>query len=230
MKKELDETDKLIQDAEVSKRTFERKKVDYRVEIDSIKKYGSREEDEVNQEIRQITDDLVNLRKRYGTNEEELSYSKIILSMLKDDGVKTKVVESYLPLINSTMNRFLEALDLFVSFEFDAEFNETIRARHRDTYTYQSFSAGERMRIDLALLLTWREVARRRNSVVTNLLIMDEVGDSTLDGEGVSNLLELLDELQDTNLFLISHRDVNEVFFDRKITVSKDIFTKIEVE
>lgn len=127
--------------------------------------------------------------------------------LLKDGGIKTRIIRQYVPVINRTINRYLAALDFFVSFELDEEFCETIRSRHRDEFSYASFSEGEKARIDLAILFTWRTVARLRSSTSTNLLIMDEVFDSSLDNTGTEDLMRIIDTLTgDTNVFVISHR------------------------
>ena len=142
---------------------------------------------------------------------EELSVQKSVLDIaqmiLKDSGIKTKIIRQYIPIMNKLINKYLAAMDFFVQFELDENFNETIRSRFRDEFSYSSFSEGEKMRIDLALLFTWRAVAKLRNSVSTNLLIMDEVFDSSLDTTGTEEFMKILNELtQDTNVFVISHK------------------------
>ena len=127
--------------------------------------------------------------------------------MLKDGGIKTKIIRQYVPIMNKLVNKYLQALDFFVQFELDEEFNEVIRSRHRDEFSYSSFSEGEKMRIDLALLFTWRAVAKLKNSTNTNLLILDEVFDASLDTSGCDEFLKLLNEVGgDTNVFVISHK------------------------
>lgn len=135
-------------------------------------------------------------------------YNLAMLELFKDGGIKSKIIEQYLPVINTLVNNYLEKLDFFVSFHLDSEFNETLKSRHRDDFCYSNFSAGERQRIDLALMFTFRELARRRNSFDCNLLFLDEVLEC-LDAEGVENLLKILDveiEFQDSNVFIISHK------------------------
>lgn len=127
-------------------------------------------------------------------------------SMLKDGGIKTKIIRQYVPIINKLVNKYLATMDFFVNFELDDEFNETIKSRFRDDFTYASFSEGEKSRIDIALMLTWRAVAKLKNSVNTNLLILDEVFDSSLDSNGVEILMNLFAELHDTNIYVISHK------------------------
>jgi chromosome segregation ATPase len=139
---------------------------------------------------------------------------EIASSLLKDGGIKSKIIKQYVPIINKLMNKYLAAMEFFVQFELDEQFNEKIKSRFRDEFTYDSFSEGEKMRIDLSLLFTWRAVAKLRNSVTTNLLIMDEVFDSSLDTTGTDEFLKLITQLtQDTNVFVISHK--GDQLFDK---------------
>ena len=161
---------------------------------------------------------------------EERTYNEVIGEMLKDTGIKTKVIKQYLPVMNRLINQYLQILDFFVSFHLDENFNETIRSRHRDSFNYASFSEGEKQRIDLALLFTWRQIAKMKNSAASNLLILDETFDSSLDIDGVDNLTKILDTLDDgSNVFIISHKgDVLENKFRSKIEFFKDKnFSKI---
>ena len=139
---------------------------------------------------------------------ETLSYNTVILEMLKDTGIKTKIIKQYLPVINQFINRYLQILDFFIHFNLDESFSETIRSRPtRDSFSYDSFSEGEKQRIDLSLLFTWRQIAKMKNSVSTNLLILDETFDSSLDYEGIDNLMKIVHTLDDdTNVFIISHK------------------------
>ena len=165
------------------------------------------------------------------TNVEERTYNEVIGEMLKDTGIKTKVVKQYLPVMNRLINQYLQVLDFFVAFHLDENFNETIRSRHRDTFNYASFSEGEKQRIDLSLLFTWRQIAKMKNSAATNLLILDETFDSSLDVDGIENLTKILSTLDDdSNVFIISHKgDVLENKFRSKIEFYKDRnFTKIK--
>ena len=162
---------------------------------------------------------------------EERTYNEVIGEMLKDTGIKTKVVKQYLPVMNRFINQYLQVLDFFVAFHLDENFNETIRSRHRDTFNYASFSEGEKQRIDLSLLFTWRQIAKMKNSAATNLLILDETFDSSLDVDGVENLTKILSTLDDdSNVFIISHKgDVLENKFRSKIEFYKDRnFSKIK--
>ena len=162
---------------------------------------------------------------------EQFQYNQCIAEMLKDTGIKTKIVKQYLPVINKLVNQYLQILDFFVHFNLDESFQESIRSRHRDSFSYDSFSEGEKQRIDLALLFTWRMIAKMKNSVSTNLLILDETFDSSLDYEGVDNLMKIIHELDDdTNVFVISHKgDILDGKFSRKIEFFKDKnFSKIK--
>jgi DNA repair exonuclease SbcCD ATPase subunit len=155
---------------------------------------------------------------------EKASYNRIASELLRDTGIKTKIIRQYVPVINELTNKYLQILDFFVHFELDDSFSETIRSRYRDTFSYDSFSEGEKQRIDLSLLFTWRQIAKMKNSVSTNLLILDETFDSSLDGEGVDNLMKIIDTLkEDTNVFVISHKtELEDAHFERKLTFIKD--------
>jgi DNA repair exonuclease SbcCD ATPase subunit len=164
------------------------------------------------------------------TLNEQLNYNVIMSTMLKDTGIKTKIVKQYLPVINKLVNQYLQILDFFVSFNLDEAFQETIKSRFRDNFTYDSFSEGEKQRIDLALLFTWRQIAKMKNSVATNLLILDETFDSSLDVDGVDNLMKIIYSLgQNTNIFVISHKgEMVDGRFAAKLEVSKEKnFSKI---
>ena len=155
---------------------------------------------------------------------EQLNYNTVMSTMLKDTGIKTKIVKQYLPVINKMCNQYLDILDFYVSFNLDESFQETIRSRFRDNFSYDSFSEGEKQRIDLALLFTWRMIAKMKNSVATNLLILDETFDSSLDHEGVDNLMKIMYTLgDDTNIFVISHkRELLDDKFPNKLEIIKD--------
>ena len=162
---------------------------------------------------------------------DQHSYNAVISEMLKDTGIKTKIIKQYLPVINKLVNQYLTILDFYVHFDLDGSFNETIRSRHRDSFTYDSFSEGEKQRIDLALLFTWRQIAKMKNSISTNLLVLDETFDSSLDEAGIENLLKIIHTLgEDTSVFIISHkREELDGKFDSKIEFYKDKnFSKIK--
>ena len=155
---------------------------------------------------------------------EQYNYNLVLSHMLKDTGIKTKIIKQYLPVINQLCNQFLQILDFFVSFNLDESFQETIRSRHRDNFSYDSFSEGEKQRIDLALLFTWRQIAKMKNSVATNLLVLDETFDSSLDHDGVDNLMKIIYTLgDDTNVFVISHKgEVLDGKFANKLEFVKE--------
>jgi chromosome segregation ATPase len=144
--------------------------------------------------------------------------------LLKDNGVKARIIKQYLPLINKHTNVFLNAMNFFVSFHIDEEFTESIKSRGRDDFAYENFSEGEKQRIDLALLFTWRTIAKMKNSVNTNLLIMDEVLDSYLDTSATENVLAVLnsDMFKDTNIFVISHKETISDKFHKTIRFTKN--------
>jgi DNA repair exonuclease SbcCD ATPase subunit len=137
---------------------------------------------------------------------DERAYYDTASILLKDTGIKTKIVKQYLPIINKLVNKYLSTLDFFVNFNLDESFKETIKSRHRDDFSYASFSEGEKQRIDMALMLTWRAVAKMKNSTNTNILILDEIFDSSLDANGTEDLMKILNLLEHTNLFVISHK------------------------
>jgi DNA repair exonuclease SbcCD ATPase subunit len=155
-------------------------------------------------------------------------YYEICKILLKDDGIKAKIIKQYLPVMNQLINRYLDRMGANYSFHLDESFNEVIKSRYRDTFSYASFSEGEKMRIDLALMFTWREIAKLKNSVNTNLLIMDEVGDSSLDAEATDVLWDILAGLEKTNVFVISHKGQNSDRFKSLVEFYKDgNFSKI---
>jgi len=175
--------------------------------------------------LQELNDKLVQVEQQ----REELTIRKGVLDIaqliLKDTGIKTKIIKQYVPVMNKLINKYLAAMDFFVQFELDENFNETIKSRFRDEFSYASFSEGEKMRIDLALLFTWRAVAKLRNSVSTNLLIMDEVFDSSLDSTGTDEFLKILNTLvDDANIFVISHK--GDQLYDKFHSVVK--FEKVK--
>jgi DNA repair exonuclease SbcCD ATPase subunit len=185
---------------------------DLKKEIEVLKK--SVKVNENNEDLKLFQTDL----KKYIADKEELVTDKGVLdvasNLLRDSGIKTKIIKQYIPVMNKLINKYLASLDFFVNFELNENFEEKIKSRHRDEFSYESFSEGEKMRIDLALLFTWRAIAKLRNSVSTNLLIMDEVFDSSLDVNGTDEFLKILYTLTgDTNVFIISHK--GDTLFDK---------------
>jgi len=159
-------------------------------------------------------------------------YYDVLSNILNDTGIKTRIIKKYLPVINKHVNDYLKDMDFFVNFQLDENFQETIKSRHRDQFSYYSFSEGEKKRIDIALLLTWRDIASMRNSVNVNLLILDEVFDASLDQAGVDDLMKLFNIIKNTNLFIISHKlDILDDKFPDKLIVEKvKNFTQITRE
>lgn len=174
--------------------------------------------------IDELNQELTKLEKEQKKTQEDLHYYDIISLLLKDSGIKSRIIEGYLPIINKLINRYLSVLNFLVSFNLDNQFNETIKSRYRDIFSYANFSEGERTRIDLSLLFTWREVARLRNSISINLLIMDEIIDSSLDENGVEDFFALLQTCGDeVNAFVVSHKNDSVIDkFDRHIKFQKN--------
>ena len=158
------------------------------------------------QRLKELKDSLSTLQSNLKQLIEEKSYYEVASTLLKDTGIKTKIVKQYLPIINKLVNKYLASLDFFVNFNLDESFKETIKSRHRDEFSYNNFSEGEKQRIDMALMLTWRAVAKLKNSSNTNLLILDETFDSSLDTNGTEELMKILHMLEGVNLFVISHK------------------------
>ena len=179
---------------------------------------------EANAELEQLSKHLESKQDEKYTLHEQYSYNQISSELLKDSGIKTKIIKQYIPVINQLTNQYLQILDFFVHFDLDESFNETIRSRFRDNFSYDSFSEGEKQRIDLSLLFTWRQIAKMKNSVATNLLILDETFDSSLDDDGVDNLMKILYSLgEETNVFVISHKsELEDAQFQRKLEFVKE--------
>jgi DNA repair exonuclease SbcCD ATPase subunit len=204
-------------------------------EITGFQKQISRLESEIQTIVEQIENQSIEHSKLSELNEslqetfdnlaekkDKISYYDFIYNLLKDGGVKAKIINKYLPLINQQVNRYLQMMDFYINFKLDEEFNETIETPIHEDFTYSSFSEGEKMRVDLSLLFTWREIARLKNSVNTNLLIMDEVFDSSLDGFGTEEFLKIIRfVVKDANVFVISHKTGLEDRFDEVLKFEK---------
>ena len=158
------------------------------------------------EKLGELKSSLINLREQKSKLIEDKTYSETAKNMLQDTGIKTKIIKQYLPIMNKLINTYLTSMEFYVNFTLDESFEETIKSRHRDDFSYSSFSEGEKMRIDLALLFTWRAVAKMKNSANTNLLILDEIFDSSLDGTGTDEFLKILNTLGGENVFVISHK------------------------
>ena len=170
--------------------------------------------------LKEVAKDLMSKTDERTVIKEEQEYHTIAESLLKDSGIKTKIIRQYLPVINKLVNKYLKSMDFFVQFDLDETFKETIKSRHRDKFTYASFSEGEKQRIDLALVFTWRTIAKMKNSASTNLLLLDEVFDSSLDVNGTDYVMQLLNTIgDDANVFVISHK--SDQLFDKFRSVVK---------
>ena len=173
-----------------------------------------------NAKLKELKAELTVLLEKQQLLSTEKQYYEFAGNLLKDTGIKTKIIRQYLPIMNKLINKYLTAMDFFVNFNINESFEETIKSRHRDEFSYSNFSEGEKMRIDLALLFTWRQIAKLKNSTNTNLLILDEVFDSSLDGVGTDEFLKLIHEMgADTNIFVISHK--GDQLFDKFRSIIK---------
>jgi len=188
-------------------------------ELDEAKKTSKENSD---LKVVDLEKDLTNLSNHYNILQEDKRVLNAAALLLKDGGIKTRIVNQYIPVINKLINKYLSEFDLFVEFNLDEQFNEVIKSRYRDEFSYASFSEGEKQKIDLAILFTWRAVAKLRNSLSTNLLILDEVFDSSLDGNSAEDLLKILQNIsRDSNVFIISHRDTLHDKFENVIKFVK---------
>jgi DNA repair exonuclease SbcCD ATPase subunit len=170
--------------------------------------------DDMLQMSKNLVDDLKTLEEQRQEYSTKKKYMDVASALLKDGGIKSKIIKQYLPIINKLVNKYLSAMNFMVNFEMDEEFKETIKSRYRDDFSYENFSEGERMRIDLALMLTWRTISKMKNSMNTNLLILDEVFDSSLDATGTEDFMKLLQSLgKDANIYVISHK--GDVLIDK---------------
>ena len=198
--------------------------------LESIKKYSdelSNElllSDEDNTEdletkLEKLKVDLELAKKDLEKVEEEKKYVDVIREILSDRGARANIIKKYLPIMNQLINKYLQDMDFFISFILDEEFNETVKSRNRDKFIYNSFSEGEKMRIDLALLFTWRSIAKLKNSTNTNLLILDEIIDSSLDGQGTEDFFKIVRTMPKENIFIISHK--GDILFDKFTNIVK---------
>lgn len=196
-------------------------------EIDAVKKEAKGTSDV---KISDLESELNGLTTKYNELQEDRLVLNAAALLLKDGGIKTKIVNQYVPVINKLINKYLSEFDLFVEFNLDEQFNEVIKSRYRDEFTYASFSEGEKSRINLAILFTWRAIAKMRNSLSTNLLILDEVFDGSLDSDAADNLNKILNQLsQDNNVFVISHKEnIQDKFLNVIKFVKHQNFSKID--
>ena len=201
---------------------------DVQGQINDIQTAGSLlEEDKIR--LQDYREDSKRIKKEKEKIQDQANYLNIAKQLLQDSGIKTKIIKKYLPIMNKLVNSYLNQLEFQVKFELDEQFNEKIKSRYRDEFAYANFSEGEKMRIDLALLFTWRQIAKMKNSTNTNLLILDEIFDSSLDMNGTDEFLKILSTLSNENIFLISHKsDLNVDKFDSLIRFEKvQNFTKV---
>ena len=186
--------------------------------IDALERFNKTLTDELNEladndvgkedynKLKELQESLKVIDEHKSKLREDLTYSEAARNMLQDTGIKTKIIKQYLPIMNKLINTYLTSMEFYVNFSLNESFEETIKSRYRDEFTYESFSEGEKMRIDLALLFTWRAIAKMKNSTNTNLLMLDEIFDSSLDGSGTDEFLKILNTLADENIFVISHK------------------------
>ncbi len=172
--------------------------------------------------LKTIENELNLVKEEYITKKEIIEYNEYISSMLKDSGVKSKIIRKYLPLINQQVNYYLKMMDFYINFNLDEEFNESIKTPVYEDFSYSSFSEGQRQRINLALLFTWRDVAKIKNSTNVNILILDEVFDSSLDSSGTNDFLRIIKSvIKNSNIFVISHKDGIQEKFDNVLEFEK---------
>ena len=200
--------------------------------VDQLKSYSDRiheeillldnkdeDSDKIQKDLDQLKVELEENKKQLNEVVEKKQYVDILRDILNDKGAKAKIIKKYLPIMNSLINQYLQSMDFFVSFHLDEEFNETVKSRFRDTFVYNNFSEGEKMRIDLALLFTWRTIAKMKNSTNTNLLVLDEIFDSSLDAQGTDDFFKILATLKNENVFIISHK--GDILFDKFTNIVK---------
>jgi DNA repair exonuclease SbcCD ATPase subunit len=176
--------------------------------------------DEEKNKLKELATDAITKIGNKTTLQERRNLEEVASILLKDTGIKTAIIREYLPAMNKLINKYLNAMDTYIHFELDESFNELIKSRYRDEFTYASFSEGEKMRIDLAILFTWRQIAKMKNSVNTNLLLLDEIFDSSLDTAGTDYFLNLMNQFgEKSNIFVISHK--GDQLFDKFRSVIK---------
>jgi DNA repair exonuclease SbcCD ATPase subunit len=168
---------------------------------------------DIEKQLEQLKIDLEESKVERDKIIDQQKYVNVLRTILNDKGAKSQIIKKYVPIMNNLINQYLQSMEFFISFHLDEEFNETVKSRFRDTFNYNNFSEGEKMRIDLALLFTWRHIAKMKNSVNTNLLILDEIFDSSLDGQGTDDFFKIIKTMTKENIFIISHK--GDILFDR---------------
>ena len=211
--------------------------------VDEIKRHSDRIQDEIEllqvedasglnikEEILKLKQDLVKTIAERDEVIEEKKYIDVLRQIVDDSGARAQIIKKYIPVMNTLINQYLQSMDFFISFHLDEEFKETVKSRHMDSFNYNNFSEGEKMRIDLSLLFTWRSIAKMKNSVNTNLLILDEIFDSSLDGQGTDDFFKIIATLSKENVFIISHK--GDIMFDKFTNIIKfekyQNFTRLE--
>ena len=181
---------------------------------------GKDEDDkDIEQSLIKLQEELEQTKIELNKITEEKKYLDVAREILSDRGAKAKIIKKYLPIMNSLINQHLQSMDFFVSFHLDEEFKEEVKSRHRDTFDYNNFSEGEKMRIDLALVFTWRAIAKMKNSANTNLMVLDEIFDSSLDGQGTDDFFKIVNKMGKENIFIISHK--GDILFDKFTNIIK---------
>ena len=228
LSEEMDKVNKKVKDFKNLATAIQKNQVEigkYRSTITQLEKFNATLEAEIKQindqevaeedvkKLDKLQEKLYSLESSSKKLKEELFYYDVAKNLLQDTGIKTKIVKQYLPIMNKLINTYLSSMDFFVNFNIDENFNETIKSRFRDDFVYANFSEGEKMRIDLALLFTWRAIAKMKNSTNTNLLILDEIFDSSLDADGTDAFLKILNTFDSENVFVISHKQ--DMLFDK---------------
>ena len=239
---EMDARIGLYEKIEIDKREHEVNIAKKNTSVDAIVNYNEDIQRQINEihtvglflkedkiRLQEFNEDSKRIKKEKEKIGDQANYLGLAKQLLQDSGIKTKIIKKYLPIMNKLINSYLNQLEFQVKFELDEQFNETIKSRFRDEFAYANFSEGEKMRIDLALLFTWRQIAKMKNSTNTNLLILDEIFDSSLDMNGTDEFLKILNTLSNENTFLISHKsDLNVDKFDSLIRFEKvQNFTKV---
>ncbi len=218
---EMDAVSKKIQDMNISIAKINSS-------LEGIKKHSDdielstadgQDSDKLEQELNDLSEELKKQKEELDKLSTEKDYVDVLREILSDKGARAQIIKKYLPIMNQLINKYLQSMDFFVSFTLDEEFNETVKSRFRDTFNYNNFSEGEKMRIDLALLFTWRDIARMKNSTNTNLLILDEIFDSSLDGQGTDDFFKIIKTLEKENIFIISHK--GDILFDKFTNIIK---------
>jgi DNA repair exonuclease SbcCD ATPase subunit len=203
IQREVNSRQHLLRDVQSSIKSSQKEISLWEKEIDSASKGSVAFNEDTITQLKEEYDTFLSKKQEYLDEREMYDLATVIL---RDSGIKSRIIKQYIPVINTLVNKYLAAMDFFVKFELNESFEESILSRHRDDFTYDSFSEGEKMRIDLSLLFTWRSIARMKNSAHTNLLILDEVFDASLDANGCDEFLKLIHSLENSNIFVISHK------------------------